>query len=190
MSKANFTDGESRLSPDGDSAPAPGTVTVVLRAGAILRPVLVWSGTRTRLEDRLVAGFTSYPKRQHFLDEQRTTWKSEHDLPVGAVVTTARNTPWDDDVFHVTADGLQAITRAQAWDLLDPAGAEDRAAQREHDRLADAEGLPRQLTRFVGRHDLQNGVHATGNSFYFAERCTARQAYWRRASRAEVATLS
>lgn len=166
------------------------TVTIVLRAGAILRPVLVWSGTRTRLEDRLVAGFQAFPKRQHFLDEQRTTWKSEHDLPVGAIVTTARSTPWDDDTFLVGPDGLQAITRAQAWDLIDPAGAEDRAAQREHDRLADAAGLPATLTRFVGAHSLQNGVHRVGNSAYFAERCTARQAYWRRVSRAEVAALA
>ncbi|MCE3043354.1 hypothetical protein, partial [Lacticaseibacillus rhamnosus] len=72
----------------------------------MLRPVLVWSGTRTRLEDRLVAGFQSYPKRPHYIDEAQTTWKSAHDLPVGAVVTTARQTPWDDDTYLVTPDGL------------------------------------------------------------------------------------
>lgn len=187
----NVTDGESTMSPVGDSIPAAaGTVTVVLRAGAVLRPVLVWSGTRTRLEDRLVAGFTSFPKRQHFLDEAQTTWKSAHDLPVGAVVTTARNCPWDDDTFLVGPEGLQPLTREQAWDLLDPAGAEDRAAQREHDAAADAAGLPATLTRFVGAHTLYNGVHHVGNSYYWAERCTARQAYWRRATRAEVAALN
>ncbi|SFM16112.1 hypothetical protein [Methylobacterium pseudosasicola] len=166
------------------------TATVVMRAGAILRPVLVWSGTRTRLEDRLVAGFAAYPKRPHYLDAARTTWRSEHDLPVGVIVTTGRSIPWDDDTYLVTADGLQPLTREQAWDMLDPAGAEDRAAQRAHDAAADAAGLPATLTRFVGAHSLQNGVHRTVTSAYFAERCTARQAFMRRATWAEVAGLA
>ncbi|MEL6061361.1 hypothetical protein [Methylobacterium sp. DCY52] len=160
-----------------------------MRAGAVLRPVLVWSGTRTRLEDRLVAGFQSYPKRPHYIDEAQTTWKSAHDLPVGAVVTTARQTPWDDDTYLVTPDGLNAITRAQAWDIIDPAGAEDRAAEREHHHRADLEALPLHLTRFVGHHGFQDGVHPAGNSYYFAERCTRRQAFMRRATRAEIAAL-
>ncbi len=93
-------------------------------------------------------------------------------------------------IFVVEATGLRRIPYDEAFDRLDPDGAEDRAAQRIHDAAADAEGLPRELARFVGEHGLANGVHRCGNSAYYAERCTRRQAYWRRASREEVAALA
>lgn len=152
--------------------------------------MLLWSGTRTHLEDRLVGGFGRFAREQHWIDEARTRWKVAVDVPVGHVVTTTKaKFPIEGELFLATPEGLAPLSYADAMDALDPARIADRAAQREHDRLADQAGLPMQLTRFVGRHDLENGVHATGDSHYYAERCTARQAYWRRATRAEVAAL-
>lgn len=105
----------------------------------------------------------------------------------GAVVTTTRGRePTGREVFLATAADLEALGYDAAWDLLDPARAADRAAQREHDRRADEAGLPRDLARFVGAYTLRDGVHRVGNSAYFAERCTAKPAYWRRATRAEA----
>lgn len=166
------------------------TLTVELGSGVVCRPVIVWSGTRTQLSDRLVASFERFPGGPIAVDPAGTRWRSSHTLPVGAVMTTTRfREPYDGSIFVVTSTCLEPISYADAWDLIDPAGAEERAAQRAHDALADEAGLPRELTRFVGAHTLRNGVHATGNSLYFAERCTARQAYWRRATRAEVGAL-
>lgn len=165
-------------------------MVVELRAGAVCRPVLVWGGTRTQLADRLVAGFDAFPKRPKFLDASQTAWRSEHDLPLGAVVTTASRALIESELRLVTERGLEPISYASAWDILDPAGAEERALQRAHDALADEAGLPREFTRFVGAHTLRNGVHGIGKSYYVAERCTARQAFWRRATRAEVAALA
>lgn len=164
-------------------------ITVELRAGAVCRPVTVWRGTRTQLSDRLVASFDTFPQRPRYLDAACTRWRSEHDLPVGEVITTAAKELIESELRLVTPSGLEPICYAAAWDLLDPAGAEDRAVQRAHDAAADEAGLPRELTRFVGVHGLQNGVHPEGNSAYYAERCTARQAFWRRATRAEVGAL-
>ncbi|WP_342108714.1 hypothetical protein [Methylobacterium sp. SI9] len=170
-----------------------GTLRVIVRVGDDIRPAIVWAGTRTHLEDRLVGGFERYAREQHWIDEARTRWKIAVHVPIGSVVTTTKaRFPIDGEIYLATPDGLSPLSYADAMDALDPDPLRiaNRDAQREHDRLADAAGLPMQLTRFVGRHDLQNGVHRVGNSAYFAERCTARQAYWRRATRAEVAALA
>lgn len=167
-------------------------LTVVVRVGEDIRPVVLWSGTRTHLEDRLVGGFERFAREQHWIDEARTRWKVAVHVPVGSVITTTKaRFPIEGELFLATASGLAALSYADAMDALDPDPVRiaDRAAQRAHDAAADAAGLPATLTRFVGAHSLQNGVHATGDSFYFAERCTARQAYWRRATRAEVEPL-
>lgn len=164
-------------------------VVVELRAGAVCRPVLVWGGTRTQVADRLVAGFDAFPRRQKFLDASQTAWRSEHELPVGAVVTTASRELIESELRRVTRAGLEPISYAAAWHLLDPSGAEERALHRAHDAFADEAGLPRELSRFVGAHTLRNGVHRAGDSYVYAERCTARQAFWRRATRDEVAAL-
>lgn len=168
------------------------TVRVIVRVGDDVRPIVLWSGTRTHLEDRLVGGFERYAREQHWIDPERTRWKVAVHVPVGHVVTTTKaRFPIDGEIHVATPDGLSPLSYADAMDALDPDPARiaDRAAQREHDAAADAAGLPATLTRFVGAHTLQNGVHRIGNSAYFAERCTARQAYWRRATRAEVAAL-
>lgn len=173
-------------SPDRDCQP---TVRVVLPAGATVRQVDVWSGTRTSLHARLVT-VRPFPSQQHFIDEARTRWKAGFDLPLGEVVTTCRvREPGEGQLILVTEDGLEPLTYAQAWDRVDPTGAEEGLAEMEHDARAAKAGLPRELTRFVGAHALQNGVHPIGESHYFAERCTARQAYWRRATRAEIEAL-
>jgi hypothetical protein len=166
-------------------------ITVELGSGVVCRPVIVWCGTRTVLADRLVASFERFPGRPKAIDEAGTRWRSEHDVPVGAVFTTTRGRePYDGSLFLVTAAGLEPISYVDAWDRLDPAGSEERAAQRAHDAAADAEGLPRELARFVGSHSLRNGVHRAGDSFVYAERCTGKQAFWRRATREEVAALA
>lgn len=174
-------------SPNRDCALA--LVRVVLRAGTTVRRVDVWAGTRTQLGERLVTG-RPFPSEQHFLDAARTRWMPAFELPVGEVVTTARGRePAEGTLFLVGEGGLEPIGYAQAWDGVDPDGAAERALDREHAARADAAGLPRELTRFVGVHGLRDGVHAIGESAYFAERCTARQAFWRRATRAEVEAL-
>lgn len=174
----------NRLSPGLDCA--TGSVRVVLRAGTTVRRVDVWSGTRTQTSERLVTG-RPFPSEQHYLDAARTRWQAGFELPVGEVVTTARGRePAEGTLFLVGECGLGPLGYDAAWDLVDPAGAADRAAQREHDALADRAGLPRELARFVGAHALCDGVHPVGESFYFAERCTARQAFYRRATRPEV----
>lgn len=167
------------------------TVIVELGSGVVCRPVIVWCGTRTVLSDRLVARFERYPGGPIAVDPAGTRWRSSHTLPVGAIMTTTRGRePYDGSLFLVAAAGLEPISYVDAWDRLDPAGAEDRAVQRAHDALADEAGLPRELSRFVGSHTLRNGIHQAGNSFVYAERCTGRQAFWRRATREEVATLA
>lgn len=160
---------------------------VVLRAGTKVSRVGVWAGTRTQTRARLVTGWPYYSAGPHFLDEARTKWQPAFDLPIGEVVTTCRvRDPGEGQLFLVREGGLEPIGYDAAWDLVDPAGAAERALDREHAARADAAGLPRELTRFVGGHAFENGVHPLGNSFYFAERCTARQAFYRRATRAEV----
>ncbi len=161
--------------------PSPHTDSKAVRIAARwLSPILVWEGTRTRTEPTLVISLR--PCRR--IDVR--LWEAE----VGEIVTTDTGRfPFRHMLSVVTEDGLAPIDYDEAFDILDPPGAEDRAAQRIHDAAADAEGLPRQLARFVGEHDLRDGVHRVGNSHYFAERCTRRQAFWRRASRAEVAAL-
>lgn len=165
-------------------------VPVELASGDVCRPVTVWSGTRTQTADRLFPSFDAYPRRPKAIEHAAgTRWRSEHVLPIGggAVVTTTRGRePTGREVFLATAADLEALGYDAAWDLLDPARAADRAAQREHDRRADEAGLPRDLARFVGAYTLRDGVHRVGNSAYFAERCTAKPAYWRRATRAEA----
>lgn len=165
------------------------TVTVVVGVGRHVRPVVVWAGDRTRKEDCLVAGFERFERRPHLVDADRQVWKAEVDVPIGRVVTTsASKWPGSDDLFLATAGGLERISYEQVFDMLDPDPIRiaERAAQRAHDAAADAERLPRELARFVGAHGLRNGVHAHGQSYVYAERCTARQAYWRRATRAEA----
>lgn len=143
--------------------------------------VVLWQGTRTRTDVSLANALR--PCRR--LDAR--LWEAT----VGEVVTDEfGRSPGDDRIFVVEPTGLRRVSRDEAFDVLDPPGAADRAAQRVHDALADAEGLPRQLTRFVGAHDLRDGVHRVGNSAYYGERCTRRQAYWRRATRVEVAALA
>lgn len=169
------------------------TVTVVVGIGRDVRPLIVWAGDRTKPEDRLIAGFETFPRRPHFLDEAKTRWKAEVDVPVGRVVTTGRGRwPIDGEIHLATAAGLQPMSYVEAMDHLDPDPQRiaDRAAQRAHDTAADLARLPHDLARFVGRHAFQNGVHPIGNSYYFAERCSQRQAYWRRATRAEVKALN
>lgn len=145
-----------------------------------LVPVVIWIGTRTRTEPSLACALQPCGRVDTWL------WEA----PVGDIVTNEfGRAPCDSRLFVVEPTGLRRISRDEAFDLLDPPGAEDRAAQRAHDALADAEGLPRTLSRFVGDHGLRDGVHRVENSHYFAERCTRRQAYWRRASRAEVAAF-
>lgn len=162
---------------------------MVLRTGTTVRRVDVWAGTRTQLGERLVTG-RPFPSEQAFLNPERTRWQPAFDLPVGEVVTTARGRePANGTLFLVGPAGLEPIGYAHAWDRVDPAGAAERALDRGHAARADAAGLPRELTRFVGAHGLRDGVHRVGESAYFAERCTARQAYWRRATRAEVEAL-
>lgn len=183
MSLAGYESG----SPDRDCAP---TVRVVLRAGAKVSRVGVWAGTRTQTRARLVTGWPYYSAGPHFLAEARTKWQPAFDLPVGEVVTTCRvRDPGEGQLFLVTEAGLEPIGYDAAWDLVDPAGAAERALDRDHSARADQAGLPRELTRFVGSHGLRDGVHRVGESAYFAERCTAKQAFWRRATRAEVEAL-
>lgn len=172
-------------SPNPDYLP---TVRVVLRAGAKVSRVGVWAGTRTQTRARLVTGWAYYSAGPHYLDAARTRWQPAYDLPVGEVVTTARGRePGEGSLFIVGEGGLEPIGYDAAWDRVDPAGAAERALDREHDARADAAGLPREMTRFVGAHAFRDGVHLLGNSFVYAERCTARQAFYRRATRAEVA---
>lgn len=174
-------------SPNPDYLPM---VRVVLRAGAKVSRVGVWAGTRTQTRARLVTGWPYYSAGPHFLDEARTRWMPSFALPLGEVVTTARGRePGEGTLFLVSEAGLEPLGYDAAWDRIDPACAADRAAQREHDARAAKAGLPRELTRFVGAHGLRDGIHPIAESFYFAERCTARQAFWRRATRAEIEAL-
>ncbi|MCP1546205.1 hypothetical protein J2W80_006097 [Methylorubrum extorquens] len=182
----SWSSGRESGSPDPDFRP---TVRVVLPAGSTVRLVDVWSGTRTSLHARLVT-VRPFASVQHFLNAERTRWKAGFDLPIGEVVTTCRvREPAAGQLFLVTEDGLEPLTYAQAWDRVDPTGAEEGLAEMEHDARAAKAGLPRELTRFVGPHSLQNGVHPIGDSHYYAERCTVRQAFWRRATRAEIEAL-
>ena len=161
--------------------PSPHTGSPLVRIEARwLVPVVIWTGTRTRTEPSLACALQPCGRIDVRL------WEA----PIGDVVTDEfGRAPCDSRIFVVEPTGLRRVSRDEAFDILDPPGAADRAAQRIHDAAADAEGLPRQLARFVGAHDLRDGVHAVGNSHYFAERCTRRQAYWRRATRAEVEAL-
>ncbi|TXM71206.1 hypothetical protein FV229_00145 [Methylobacterium sp. WL120] len=164
-------------------------MTVVVRVGDHVRPLVVWAGDRTQTADKLVAGFERFERRQHFLDEERTRFKAEIDVPIGRVVMTGTcRWPLDKEIFFSTPDGLVPMSYADAMDHLDPNPVRiaDRAAQRVLDAHADEAGLPRTLTRFVGPHTLVAGVQAVGNSLAYAERCTARQAWWRRATLAEA----
>lgn len=182
-----MSDRVSEWSPDRDCRP---TVRVVLRAGTKVSRVGVWAGTRTQTRARLVTGWPYYSAGPHFLDEARTKWQPAFDLPIGEVVTTCRvRDPGEGQLFLVREGGLEPLSYADAWDRVDPAGAAERALDREHAARADASHLPRELTRFVGVHGLKDGVHPVAISHYYAERCTARQAYWRRATRAEVEAL-
>lgn len=175
------------LSPDLDCAAA--TVRVILRSGTTVRRVDVWAGTRTQVTERLVTG-RPFPSEPHFLDEARTRWMPTFELPLGELVTTAKGRePAEGTLFLVGEGGLEPIGYDDAWDLVDPAGAAERALDREHAARADEAGLPRELTRFVGAHTLRDGVHPAGNSYVYAERCTAKQAFYRRATRAEVEAL-
>lgn len=160
---------------------------VAVRAGSTVSRVDVWAGTRTQTWERLVSGRPFRVAGQHWLDDARTRWQPTYDLPLGVVVTTCRGRePGDRELHLVTETGLQPITRADAWRIVDPADLSGGLAQMQHDDRAREAGLPREMARFVGAHSFRNGVHPIGNSFYFAERCTARQAYYRRATRAEV----
>ena len=173
-------------SPDRDCA---GTVRVVLRAGTTVRRVDVWAGTRTQLVERPVTGRHS-PRQEACRKHVRSPEQPTLDLALGEVVTTARGRePAEGTLFLVGEAGLEPLSYADAWDRVDPAGAGERALDREHAARADASHLPRELTRFVGVHGLKDGVHPVAISHYYAERCTARQAYWRRATRAEVEAL-
>lgn len=97
------------------------TVTVVVRVGDDIRPLVVWAGDRTRLGDRLVTGFDRFERRPHFLDEAKTRWKAEIDVPVGRVVTTGTaRWPLDREIFFSTPDGLVPLSYADAMDHLDP----------------------------------------------------------------------
>jgi len=172
--------GESFIS----AIPSPGGDSGLVRVRAPwVSPLVVWQGTRTRTVPTLAIALR--PCRR--VDAPGRVW----DVPVGDVVTTDEGRfPFRHMIYVAEPAGLRRIEFDDAFDLLDPEGAADRAAQRAHDALADAEGLPRELARFVGEHGLANGVHRVGNSAYYAERCTKRQAYWRRASREEVAALA
>ncbi|MGU3286074.1 hypothetical protein [Methylobacterium mesophilicum] len=161
----------------------------MVRIGDDVRPLVIWAGDRTRLEDRLVTGFDRYERRPHALDGEQTRFKAEVDVPVGRIVTTARSRwPMDGEIFLATPDGLQPLSYEAAMDHLDPDPQRviDRAAQRVLDAHADEAGPPKSLTRLVGPHSLVEGVQAIGNAIGYAERCTARQAYWRRATLAEA----
>lgn len=165
-------------SPGGDSQ----TVRVRVRA-RWLSPLVVWEGTRTRTRPTLAIRLR--PCRR--VDAPGRVW----DVPVGEVVTTDEGKfPDPRAIYVVESAGLRRVEYDAAFDLLDPEGAAERADERAHDALADAEGLPRELARFVGEHAMRDGVHRVGGSHYYEERCTRRQAFWRRASRAEVAALA
>lgn len=141
----------NRSSPDRDCVV---TVRVVLRAGAVVRRVDVWAATRTSLHVRLVTR-RSLPTETHCRDAARTRWMSSFELSVGELVTTARGRePIEGELFAVCGGGLEPIGYNAAWDCLYPAGAAERAAQREPDARAAAADLPRELTRFVGAHTL------------------------------------
>lgn len=175
----------NRLSPNLDCA--PGAVRVAVPAGSTVSRVDVWAGTRTQNWERLVAGRPFHSAGQHWLDEARTRWQPSYELPLGEVVTTCRGRePLERELFLVAETGLQPLSRADAWRLVDPEGLTGGLAQMMHDDRARDAGLPRELARFVGAHTFQNGVHPVGNSFVYAERCTPRQAFYRRATRAEV----
>ncbi|WP_375275790.1 hypothetical protein [Methylorubrum thiocyanatum] len=165
-------------------------VRVAVRAGSTVSRVDVWAGTRTQAWERLVTGRPYRSAGQHWLDDARTRWQPAYDLPLGEVVTTCRGRePGDRELFFVTEEGLQPISRADAWRIVDPGDVTGGLAQMQHDDRAEAAGLPREMTRFIGAHTLRDGVHQIGNSYYFAVRCTAKQAYFRRATRAEVEAL-
>jgi hypothetical protein len=164
-------------------------VTVVVRVGDDVRPLVVWAGDSTQTSDRLVTGFERYERRPHYLDAERTRFKAEVYVPVGRIVTTARSRwPGPGEIFLATTAGLKPLSYDDAMDALDPdpTRVADRAAQRDLDARADAACLPKALTRFVGGHGLVEGIQPIGHSHAFAERCTARQAFWRRATLAEV----
>lgn len=85
------------------------------------------------------------------------------ELPFGEVVTTARGCePGEGSLFLVREAGLEPIAYDAAWDRMDPTGAGDRAHATSIDRAA----LPRELSRFVKVHGLQNGGRLVGNFHY------------------------
>ena len=137
------------------------TGPVVLRAGTTVRRVDVWAGTRTQTSERLMTG-RPFPSETHYLTPERTRWQPAFDLPIGEVVTTARGRE-------------HPVPRRAGW----PGAAWLRC------RLGSR--VPGRRRR--GAHGLRDGVHRVGASAYFAERCTARHAFYRRATKAEVEAL-
>lgn len=110
------------------------------------------------------------------------------DLPVGAIVQNEM----DSRTWQVTPEGTLIVVPAHyAKDCLDPEGAERRAIADHLARMSVRLGARASLERFQGQ-DLGyvEGVHAyetpCGTTVLYAEQVTARQAWIRRATRAEA----
>lgn len=110
------------------------------------------------------------------------------DLPVGAIVENEM----DSRTWQVTPEGTLIVVPAHyAKDCLDPAGAERRAINDHLARTSVRLRARATLERLQGK-DLGyvEGVHAyetpCGTTVLYAERVTARQAWIRRATRAEA----